>query len=81
MKEYIAANVSNLNIDEETRFERCNVRHCTFNTTCQFDRCNIIECNKLENCICIKSNIIDDENSNEPFEPVRISVESVEVIK
>lgn len=60
MKEYVAANVSNLHIDEETRFEQCNVRRCTFNTTGQFDHCNIIECNKLENYICIKSNIIDD---------------------
>lgn len=46
MKEYIAENVSDLVIDEPTRFERCNIRHCTFNVKCHFDRCNIIECEK-----------------------------------
>ena len=43
MKEYIAENVSDLVIDEPTRFERCNIRHCTFNVKCHFDRCNIID--------------------------------------
>lgn len=61
MKEYIAENVSDLVIDEPTRFERCNIRHCTFNVKCHFDRCNIIECEKTENCECDKSNIIDHE--------------------
>lgn len=65
MKEYIAENVSGLVFDEPTRFERCNIRHCTFNVKCQFDRCNIIECEKTENCECDKSNIINDED--DPF--------------
>lgn len=65
MKEYIAENVSDLVIDESTRFERCNIRHCTFNVKCHFDRCNIIECEKTENCECDKSNIIDHED--DPF--------------
>lgn len=72
MKEYIAENVSDLVIDEPTRFERCNIRHCAFNVKCHFDRCNIIECTKTENCECDKSNIIDHED--DPFDEKLISM-------
>ena len=66
-------------IDEETKFERCNVKNCTFNATCHFDRCNIIECNNIENCICIKTAIVDKEDSYD--DSAEIVVESVEVVK
>ncbi len=72
MKEYIAENISDLVIDEPARFERCNIRHCTFKVKCHFDRCNIIECEKTENCECDKSNIRDHED--DPFVEKPISM-------
>ena len=61
MEKIIAKNVENKVFDEETSFERCNIRKCTFNAKCYFDRCNIIECINTNNCICNKSNIIEKE--------------------
>lgn len=83
MKEYIAKNIYDLTLDEETRFERCNVRHCTFNVMCHFDRCNIIECTNTSNCDCIKSNIIEKEEVfSEELEEKQpdIIIESTEII-
>lgn len=84
MVEFIARNISDTIFDEETRFERCNIRHCTFNVKCNFDRCNIIECTNTENCECVKSNIIEHEDLPE-FErginPENIVVESTEFVE
>lgn len=82
MNEFVARNIYDTVFDEETRFERCNIRHCTFNTTCHFDRCNIIECTNTENCDCVKSNIIEHEDFGLPEEanPEDVIVESTEFI-
>ena len=82
MEEFVARNLSDMTFDNETRFERCNVRHCTFNVTCHFDRCNIIECTNTENCDCVKSNIIEHEDIDEPFHvnPEDVEVESTEIV-
>lgn len=80
MKEFTALNINDKVYDEETRFERCNIRRCTFNTLCHFDRCNIIECVNTENCDCVKSNIIEHEAVfHRDTNPV-IEVESAEFI-
>lgn len=83
MKEFIALNINDEVYDEETKFERCNIRRCTFNALCHFDRCNIIECVNTENCDCVKSNIIEHEVRGPVFygesNPV-IEVESTEII-
>ncbi len=61
MEKIVAKNIENRVFDEETSFERCNIRKCTFNVKCYFDRCNIIECINTNNCVCEKSNIIEKE--------------------
>ena len=84
MVEYRQENLNDLVFDGQdltgSKFDRCNVRHCSFKNCVMdnvtFDRCNCIECDwegvDMNAINFDKSNVIEHEHKHEPGEEEQV---------